>query len=142
MFNPSRDEARRFFFDTWAGYRAGRVLTALEQTALQVILLHPEYHPLLDAPERNLDRDYAPAQGETNPFLHLALHLAVEEQLAIDQPRGLRDAHARLIERLGDAHDAAHAVLECLGETLWQAQRLGSGPDETVYLDCLRQRAR
>jgi hypothetical protein len=30
-------------------------------------------------------------------------------------------------------------VLECLGETMWQAQRLGTAPDATVYLDCLRR---
>jgi len=34
-----------------------------------------------------------------------------------------------------------HALIECLGETLWQAQRIGGAPDANVYLDCLaRQR--
>ena len=40
-----------------------------------------------------------------------------------------------------DEHAALHALLECLGETLWQAQRLNAPPDERVYLECLeRQR--
>ena len=77
--------------------------------------------------------------GAVNPFLHLSLHLAVAEQLAIDQPPGLRAEFERLKRTRGDEHDALHAVLECLGETMWQAQRLGTGPDATVYLDCLRR---
>jgi hypothetical protein len=139
MFNPSREQARRFFFDAWHRYRDGAALSGLEQVALEVILDHPEYHALLEAPERNLDRDFSPEAGAMNPFLHLSLHLAVREQLAIDHPRGLRSEHERLTRELGSAHQAAHAALECLGEALWQAQRLGTAPDEQVYLECLRR---
>ncbi|NWG72871.1 MAG: DUF1841 family protein [Parvularculaceae bacterium] len=140
MFNPSRDQVRRFFCDTWARYGRSEPLSALEQTALQVILLHSEYHGLLEDPERHLDRDYTPESGGVNPFLHLSLHLAIAEQLSIDQPRGIRSAFEALQTRLGSEHDALHAVLECLGETLWQAQRQGTGPDERAYLDCLARR--
>ena len=137
MFAPSRDEARRFFFDTWAKYRRGEPLAGLEQTALHVISLHPEYHALLEEPERHLERDYSPESGEMNPFLHLSLHLAIEEQLSIDQPRGIRACYERLLAKTGSEHDAKHLVLECLGETVWQAQRYGTPPDEKTYLDCL-----
>jgi hypothetical protein len=140
MFAPSRDQARRFLFDVWQRYRGDQPLAGLEQTALEVILLHPEYQAILDAPERYLDRDYAPEAGELNPFLHLSLHLAVAEQLAIDQPAGIRAEYERIRHALRSEHDALHAVLECLGETLWQAQRLGGAPDERVYLECLRRR--
>jgi hypothetical protein len=103
--------------------------------------MHPEYHPMLESPARHLERDYRPEQGEMNPFLHLSLHLAVAEQLAIDQPPGIRAEFERLRGARGDEHDALHAVVECLGETMWQAQRLGTGPDAVVYLDCLRRRS-
>jgi hypothetical protein len=141
MFAPSRDEARTFFFDTWAKYRRGEALTDLETVALQVIGLHPDYHPLLDRPERHLDRDYSPENGQVNPFLHLSLHLAVEEQLAIDQPRGVRSHYERLLTSSGSEHDAKHVVLECLGETIWQAQRHGTPPDEKIYLECLERQS-
>jgi hypothetical protein len=140
MFTPTREQARKFLSDTWQRFQAGEALSGLERTALDAILMHPEYHPILDAPERYLDRDYLPEAGATNPFLHLSLHLAVAEQLSIDQPPGIRAEYERLTRALGAEHDAAHAVLECLGETLWQAQRLGGAPDEKVYLDCLRRR--
>ena len=140
MFTPSREQARRFLFDTWQRFRAGEALSGLERTALDAILMHPEYHSILDTPERYLDRDYQPEAGATNPFLHLSLHLAVAEQLSIDQPPGIRAEYERLKRALGAEHDAVHAVLECLGETMWQAQRLGGAPDEKVYLECLRRR--
>ncbi len=141
MFNPSRDEARRFFFDAWRKYRSQAQLTELEKVALQVILAHPEYHAMLDDPERHIDRDYAPEGGELNPFLHLSLHLAIEEQLAIDQPHGIRERYERLAARLGSEHDAKHGILECLGETIWEAQRARTPPDEGVYLRCIERKA-
>ena len=140
MFNPSRSEARRFFIDTWSKYRRGEPLAGLEQTALNVIVLHPEYHALLEQGERNLDRDFAPEDGLLNPFLHLSLHLAVEEQLSIDQPSGLR-ARYETLKQSGSQHDALHDVIDCLGETLWQAQRAGTAPDEALYLECVERKA-
>jgi hypothetical protein len=142
MFTPSRDQARRFFFDTWAKHRAGAALAGLETTALAVMLLHPEYHSLLDDRERNLDRDFGPDQGGLNPFLHLSLHLAVEEQLAIDQPPGIASAYRALVAELGNEHEARHVVLECLGETLWTAQRNAAPPDGAAYVQCIERQLR
>jgi hypothetical protein len=141
MFSPTRDQARHLFFDTWAKYQRGEPVAGLEQTALEVMLLHPEYHAILQDPERYRDRDYLPAAGEVNPFLHLSLHLAVAEQLSIDQPAGIVQRHRELAVRLGSEHDALHALVECLGETIWQAQRTGSMPDQRVYFDCLARQA-
>lgn len=141
MFSPSRDDARRLFCDTWGKYRGGEALSGLEQTALQIVLLHPEYHALLENAQDSLTRDYSPASGELNPFLHLSLHLAIEEQLSIDQPPGIRERYERLVARSGSEHDAKHDVLECLGETIWEAQRMARPPDEHAYLECLERKA-
>lgn len=139
MFNPSRDEARRFFVDSWARFRAGLPLTDLQKIAAGIAALHPEYHPILDDPERNLGRDFAPETGAVNPFLHLSLHLAVAEQVSIDQPAGVRAHFERLRAARGDEHAALHALAECLGEMIWHAQRHRSAPDAAIYLACLEQ---
>jgi hypothetical protein len=141
VFAPSRAEARRFLVDAWAKRRAGTPLSPLERTAADLIALHPEYHAVVENPERFADRDWRPESGETNPFLHLSLHLAVAEQLSIDQPPGIRAQYERLAAARGDAHAALHALLECLGEVVWSAQRHGTPPDAALYLACLeRQR--
>ncbi len=141
MFNPSRDEARRFLIDAWAKHGAQQPLTALENIAVGLIAMHPEYHATFEHPDRHVERDYSPESGDINPFLHLSLHLAVAEQLAIDQPPGIRAQFERLRASRGDEHAALHAVLECLGEVIWSAQRQRAPPDEALYLGCLeRQR--
>ncbi len=141
MFAPTRDQARRFIADAWAKARAGEPLHGLEQTVVSVVALHPEYHSLLEDRSRSLEREWTPESGQVNPFLHLSLHLAVAEQLAIDQPPGIRAEFERLRAAKGDEHEALHAVLECLGEVVWQSQRLGTPPDADLYLACLaRQR--
>ncbi len=137
MFNPSRDDARRFFFDTWRKYRAQQPLEGLETTVLDTLLAHPEYHALLDQPGRYLERDYPPEFGETNPFLHLSMHLAIAEQLGIDQPPGIRAHYQALLEKTGDAMHAQHEIMDCLAEMIWQAQRHSTAFDPLIYFACL-----
>lgn len=137
MFNPSRDQVRQFFFDVWAKYRAGQPLAGAEQPALDAVLAHPEYHTMLDQPERYQDRDYLPEAGETNPFLHLSMHLAIAEQLSVDQPPGIRERYHRLLQQHDDAMAAQHAIMDCLGEMIWQVQRHQTAFDSAAYLRCL-----
>ena len=141
MFNPTRDQAREFLFDLWKKHAEGAPLTPLESMALAVLLEHPEDHAMLADRERYLERDWKPEGGETNPFLHVAMHLAIEEQLSIDQPPGIRAVIQALERRLG-AHDARHEVMDCLAEMVWNAQRHGTGFDNAAYLDCLGRKAR
>ena len=141
MFNPSRDEVRSFFIESWRKYRAKEVLTPLEHVASDLALQHPEYQPLLEDPD-SVDRDFLPDAGQINPFLHLSLHLAVEEQLSIDQPPGLRAAFEASQRHHGNRHDALHDVLECLGETLFNAQRNNAPPDGAAYVACVARRTR
>lgn len=137
MFKPTRGQARHLFFDSWAKYRRQEVLTGIEQLALEVILQHPEYHIILEDAESHRDRDYLPEMGDTNPFLHMSMHLAIKEQLSINQPAGICDRFIRLRQQTGDEHEAAHRIMECLAEMLWQSQRTQTAPDATVYFDCL-----
>ena len=137
FFSPSRDDARNFLFETWRKRRAGELLTPLEDLAAQLILRHPEFHPVLEDPERHQGQDYLPEHGSTNPFLHLMMHLTIEEQISIDQPAGIRGHFARLTHKFESEHDAQHRMMECLGEMIWQAQRNGTSPDAAVYLSCL-----
>ncbi len=143
MYNPSREQARLFLVDAWRKRRDGIPATPLETIAGDIVALHPEYHGVLDgediALENALGRDWSPDSGETNPFLHLSLHLAIEEQLAINQPSGIEDLFRQLLKHHGDRHAALHAVLDALAETLWRSQRDKTPLDSAVYLDLLRR---
>ena len=140
MFAPSRDEARRFVIGAWTKFRAGEPLSDIERLVASLVAMHPEYQPLIEEGERHLEREWTPDGGAANPFLHLSLHLAVAEQLAIDQPPGIRAAFETLRSRRGQ-HEAEHVILECLGETIWRAQRQGGEMDALAYVDAIRRKA-
>jgi len=140
MYSSNRTDTRQPFFDVWQKMQDGQPLTALETIIADVIRLHPEYHPLLSDGGRSLDKDWLPEGGETNPFLHMGMHIAIREQLSIDRPAGIKAAHAALLAHMRDAHAAEHAMLECLGEALWRAQRENRLPDEHAYLACIKAR--
>src|SRR3989442_11472341 len=139
MFDPSREQVRETFCAAWRKYRAGEPLVGVEPIALDVILAHSEYHALLADPERYREKDYV---DEANPFLHMSLHVALEEQLSIDQPPGIVSRFSALLSRFGDRHEALHQALECLAETVWRAQRDKAPPDTKAYLGCLDRAAR
>jgi len=139
LFGTDRRQMRAVFFSAWRKHRRQEALEGIEPLIVAVALRHAEYHALLDAPEAGTDKDWSPETGETNPFLHMAMHIAIEEQLAVDRPAGVRAHYAALCKRLGDEHAAQHEVMECLGEMLWLAGRQGQPPDERAYLECLER---
>lgn len=140
LYNPSRDQARQFLFDAWAKFKQQSSLTDLEKIAVEVIQMHPEYHVIFDAPERYMQQQYFPEMGETNPFLHISLHLSVIEQISINQPIGISGIYATLLAKYGDKHPAQHDLLECLAETIWHSQRNNVPLDSAHYLGLLNQK--
>ena len=140
MFNPSREQVRRFFCDAWRKHVERLPLVGAEVTAADLAARHPEYHALLADPDGALEKEWTPEGGQMNPFLHLSLHLAIHEQVSIDQPPGIRAAFESLLRRM-DPHEAEHVLLECLGETIWRGQREGKQMDALAYVDAVRRKA-
>ncbi len=141
MFAPSPDDVRDFFVAARRKRQERLPLAPLETIAADWIEAHPEYAADLADGEAARAAAYPAEAGRENPFLHLSMHLSISEQVAIDQPAGIRPAFDSLIARLGSAHAAQHEVMECLGTMLWEAQRAGRPPDGAAYVDCVRRRA-
>ena len=138
LFNPSRDEVRQFFCGAWQKQLNGGVLTPLEMVACSWIKLHPEYHAILTSNEA-LAHEFTPEQGQTNPFLHLSMHLSISEQISIDQPPGIKLVAEQLSRKLDSEHEAQHQIMECLGRALWESQRNGKALDALAYIDSIRK---
>ncbi|MBR6026845.1 MAG: DUF1841 family protein [Neisseriaceae bacterium] len=139
MFNVNTDDVRQFFAQAWQA----RMTTndALQQKAIRIIAAHPEYHHYLENIERWIDYNWLPENGESNPFLHMSLHLSIQEQVAIDQPFGVAEIHRTLCEKYhGDWVAAEHQMIEALAEMIWQAQRYGTGLDVNAYMTNLRRK--
>jgi hypothetical protein len=133
-----REGLRAFYIESWRKRRARLPADPLEHQVADVIEMHPEYHALLEQPGDALHRDWTPEDGETNPFLHMGLHLGLGEQVATNRPDGIAALHGRLVARFG-RHEAEHRMAECLAEALWDAQRNNRLPDEVKYMEALRR---
>jgi hypothetical protein len=139
MFIQSRDDSRAFFLNTWHKMSAPERLTPLEALVAGVIAEHPDYHAVLSDVAATRNSDVLPADCTGNPFLHMGLHVALAEQLQADRPPGIRAIFATLNSAWAeDRHALEHRMVDCLGETLFTAQREGRMPDENVYLECLK----
>ena len=141
MYDVNTHDVRRYFGHVWQNRLNPLQLDALQQKALRIIEAHPEYQTYLEHIEDYLDKNWTPEQGETNPFLHLSMHLSISEQISIDQPPGIRAASVKLSQKLDDEHAAQHMIMECLGRMLWQAQRDGKEPDAAAYIEHILQLA-
>ena len=134
----SRDEIRQVYLDVWQKMQRQELLEPMQAMIAEVIETHPEYHALLDNIDEIRQQEFTPDQGQTNPFLHMGMHIALREQTATDRPAGIKSIYQRLVSSKGQ-HEAEHAMMECLGQALWNAQRSNQAPDENAYLDCLQK---
>jgi hypothetical protein len=136
--NVSREQLRRMYAEAWRKHRAGEALEPLERQIAELVAEHPEYQLLLVDSEAALAAEFTPEGGQSNPFLHMGMHLAIREQAGTDRPAGFTEAYQKAVRKLG-AHEAEHAIMECLGAALWEAQRSGRAPDEQSYLECVKR---
>ncbi|MDH5544783.1 MAG: DUF1841 family protein [Gammaproteobacteria bacterium] len=139
LFTQDRDKLRQFYIDAWNKAQAKQAMEPLEEMVAQVVAMHPEFHAFLQKGNAALAREFMPEQGETNPFLHMGLHLGIREQLSTQRPDGIAGIYQKLVKKLGDAHDAEHRLMECLTEMIWTAQTNNTMPDEAQYLECIKR---
>lgn len=141
MFGNNRNELRQVYLSCWQLKKNSLPMDAMQEVVANIVELHPEYHDLLEN-EDSVDKDFSAETGESNPFLHMSMHIALHEQISTNRPQGINACYQALCLKLGGAHDAEHAMMDCLGEALWLAQRNQSAPDEDKYLDCLQNLAK
>ena len=141
IFGNNRDTLRQSYFDAWKKANLQQPLTALEQQIVDVIALHPEYHSLFeDSSELKLSKEYLPETGESNPYLHMGLHLGIRDQLATNRPKGMKALFHKLINKIPDLHQAEHLFMETLAESIWFAQKHNQAPDDAKYLNMLKKK--
>jgi Domain of unknown function (DUF1841) len=137
IFSDDRKELRQMYADAWRKSQERQVLSPLEAQIAKVIEDHPEYQTELN--DEALEASFTPPEGKTNPFLHMGLHLAIRDQVATDRPPGISVIFQELVSQYSDPHESEHRMLDCLAETLWEAQNQNAPPDEQKYLERLRK---
>jgi hypothetical protein len=137
IFGQDRDELRKMYADAWAKHCDETPLTPLEAQIAAVVELHPEYQDAVTG--EDINKDYTVEGGQTNPFLHMGLHLGIREQISTNRPEGIAKIFERLAGKLADPHEAEHRMIDCLAETLWESQSQNRPPDEQAYLERLKR---
>lgn len=139
MFNPNQTDSRRFFCEIYRKTIAREILTPLESIASHWITQHPEYATDLADVNAAVEADYSVEQGKTNPFLHLALHLTITEQISINQPLGITALFNTLAQRLQSEHTAHHVMMEHLAAMIWESQHNKTPLDAASYLAAIQK---
>ncbi|HET8807771.1 MAG TPA: DUF1841 family protein [Methylophaga sp.] len=142
MFGQDRDTLRQYYHQVWQKWQQQQPLSALEKQIAVVIQEHPEYHAAF-ADNEHIQQEFFVENGQSNPYLHMGLHLAIREQVATNRPVGINDIYQQLLKKHnGEQLTTEHMMMECLAESIWQAQRSQQMPDEAAYLQALRQYCR
>ncbi len=139
MIDDNRDTLRNQFYSAWENHQKKLILSPLENQLVDVIQQHPEYQTIFSQKEKYIDKNFDVTRGEINPFMHMSLHLALQEQLSTHRPQGVNDIYNQLCQKHGNPHEAQHQIMEIIGDMIWLAQRENKAPDETVYLHRLKQ---
>lgn len=137
MFGQNRQQLRQYYHDVWQKAQQKQPLSALESGIAQVIEQHPEYHGMFKN-DSSLEQEYFVEDGQTNPYLHMGLHISLHEQISTNRPAGIQDLYRQLQIKFGNSHDTEHQMMECLTESLWLAQRNNQPPSEQDYLAALK----
>lgn len=138
LFSQDRAQLRNFYLNAWHKYQQEQPLEPLEKEIVAVITEHPEYQKLLQDIDSALNKDFSLELGESNPFLHLSLHIGIREQITTNRPTGICTIYQEL-NKVMSSHDAEHQMLEVLAECIWEMQRSGIAIDEQTYLQKLQQ---
>ncbi len=134
LYTQDRTQQRQFLANAWQKFLDKKILDPLENQLTQIIKIHPEYHALI----QHIESDYYPEQGEVNPFLHINLHLALREQLSINQPDGINQLYQTIVSTVGNPHDAEHKMMDCIAEMIFSSQTNNSPINQQAYLNCLK----
>lgn len=139
FYGENVQDTRQLFFASWQKYKQKIPLQPLEQQLVAVIIDHPEYQTMLENSTSPHDQAYFPELGQTNPFLHMGLHLAIRDQIALDKPVGIAQIYQSLLQKYADTLVVEHLMMDSLAECLWTAQRNNCLPDEQHYVFTLHR---
>ena len=134
MFSTDRSKQRKFLAEAWEKYNSNYLLDPLEEQLAKIIENHPEYQDII----KNIDTEYFPEQGKTNPFLHINLHLSLQDQLSLDQPKGIKKIYNDLLKKVNDTHQVEHIMMDHIAEMIFNSQKYGKPMDLEYYLRSLK----
>jgi len=135
MYSNDRNAYRQAYFTVWQKYQKKIPLDQLESQLLEIMLQHTEYYSVFENPNGFLEQEFT---MEENPFLHLSLHLTINEQRMTNRPQGIKKIYKELVEKYQNEHEVQHRIMECVQRIMQMAQMNGNMPNDEEYLSALK----
>jgi len=139
FYTNNRNQLRQFYYDTWQKHKTHQALNDLEKQILAIMLEHPEYQNTFENNATTSTQDFSETLGQANPFMHMGLHLAVRDQIALDQPPGIQQLFQQQLNKGQKPHDLEHQIMDILAEQLWQDTQAQKPLDMANYLENLKK---
>lgn len=135
------DRDNQWRFTTIAKKRRQRALLEGEDALIaEAMDLHPELDPLWELGE--LSATPQEVNGTiVNPFIHTALHVLIEKQLADKAPPEVVATLNALLHRGLDRHETVHTIASAYADLYFTTFRRGQHFEETTYIEMLKQLA-
>jgi hypothetical protein len=125
----------------WAQAQAGIPLEGEDANLARALQEHPEYHDVWEQAATNPTEEEVVRDG-VNPFLHIAIHTVVENQIAARDPPQVAETLETLMQAGYDRHDATHAIASALAEEIYEIMRYERPFSARKYLRALRKLVR
>ena len=129
--------SRRLLADIWRKAESGEQVRGEQARLAEIMRAHPEYRVAWESAMNGAEDTFS-VEG-VNPFLHVTMHRAVEEQLSTGEPKETAQTLQRLTEAGLDRHEALHRIGNVLLEQMWLMQREGRGFDRAAYIQALNK---
>jgi hypothetical protein len=119
--------------------KQGNPLSSGEELLIaEIMSQHPEFIPIWELGD--LSASPQEINGEViNPFVHTALHLAMEKQIDINDPAEVVEVINRLIDKGMDRHKVIHQIGGVYASLYFSSLRKGEMFEEYSYIEIVRQ---
>lgn len=124
----------------WELVKAGGELDEEDARLAEVLEQHPDYYDVWEAAQ-SMEKEEVTRDG-VNPFLHVAIHQVVENQLAENDPPQTAGTLAALRRAGYDRHDAIHMIGRVVSDEIFEILKEERPFDEAAYVAALEDLAR
>lgn len=122
----------------WELVLVGAELEGDKAVLARILKQHPEYSDIWEQ-AADLDPHEEVLRDGANPFVHVAIHQTIENQISERTPPQTAETLEALMQAGYTRHEAIHAIGNVLAEEIYEILRDKRPFDEAGYVQALRE---
>lgn len=131
---------RQYMYEIWQHAKANDLdqLSEEEQQIGKLMLEHEEYHNQFEFADALEDYQFDPESG-VNPFLHISIHVIVENQLKSKQPIEAYQFYNSIRRKKVSHHETIHLIGNIFAPLMFQVLKRKEPFDNELYQQLLKK---